>query len=282
MTKDFFAIMFSLTKSQPWLADKYEALRVLLYDDCQNEDEQKLMLELLERFVHITPEKFNELIKELVLEIITDDITSETTQLVAMSGDYYSDSGQFVLYGLKLELERQGWREHLTVTNFQRSPREFKKHGEVHTNIVLIDEFVGSGKTVVSRVTRLRKLYRENNVNNVSFYVKTIASTALGIAHAKENGIKIESLITLDKGISDFYASDLVSEKLALMDRLESILSESYHDRELPKLGYGQTESLYVREGGNTPNSVFPIFWWPFFTDKSKRKTMLIRAMGDA
>ncbi len=110
-----------------------------------------------------------------------------------MSGDYNSDSGDYVLYGLKPELERQGWREHLTVSNFQRSPREFTKHGGIHTNIVLIDEFVGSGKTVVSRVTRLRKLYSEKNVNNVSIYVKTIASTALGIAHAEENGVNIES-----------------------------------------------------------------------------------------
>lgn len=274
--------MFSLAKSQPWLASKYKELETLLYQDCQTEDERQLMLELLERFVHITSDKFSELTKELVESVVTDNLTSETTQLVSMTGDYSSDSGQFVLYGLKPELERQDWREHLTVTNFQRSYREFNKHGRVHKNIVLIDEFVGSGRTVVSRISRLRQLYTENNVNDVSFYVKAIASTTMGMSHAKDNDINIECLICLDKGISDFYNSDLVPTKLALMERLESILSESYNDRERPKFGYGQTESLYVRDGGNTPNSVFPIFWWPFFNDQSKRDTMLIRAMGDA
>lgn len=285
MNQEFFRIMFSLSKNQPWLDNKVEELNELLYKDCKTEEERILILGLLERFIHITHEEFNNLTTELVEAIVTEpNLTQETTQIVAMTGDYNTDSGQFVLYALKPEFERQGWRGHFTVTNFQRSYKQFKKHNKVHKNVILIDEFVGSGKTVVGRVAKLRQIYNENKITDVTFYVKSIAASKMGMAHAKNHGINIESLILLDKGISDFYDPKLVPAKLKLMDQLESILTPSYTDRDLPNHGYGQTESLYVRDGGNTPNSVFPIFWWPFLLEKpeEERNRILIRAMGDA
>ncbi len=282
MRKDFFKIMFGLSKIQPWVGDKYDELQELLYDECQTDDERKLILELIERFVHVSHRKFSELTDELVESIVTDKLDSSTTQIVAMTGDFNPDSAQLVSYALKPILERYKWRDHLAVTHFQRSYREFVKNGCAHKNIVLVDEFVGSGKSVVGRVKQLEKIYCGNDITDVDIFVKVIVSSKVGIEYAKSQGVNIESLICLDKGISDSYESGLVKSKLDLMDRLESILSISYNDRDLPKLGYGETECLYIRDGGNSPNSVFPIFWWPFLVSDKERKTMLTRAMGDA
>ena len=69
---------------------------------------------------------------------------------------------------------------------------------------------------------------------------------------------------------------------MQLMDELEDNLSQNYNGKELPKYGYGKVESLYAREDGNTPNSVFPIFWWPFYKNQNVRVTLLTRAMRDA
>jgi hypothetical protein len=283
MNKSVFKILFNLTKKQPWLEDKVYELQELLFSDCNSEEERELILELLERFTHVSYKRFSELINMLVEDIATDpNLEDKTTQVVAMTGDYSSDSAQFVTYALKAPFEKMKWREHITVTNFQRAYKEFNKHGKKHTNIVLVDEFVGSGKTIVGRVNTLKKLFNDNGVTNIKIYVKVIAASSIGVKKAKESDVDLTSYLVLEQGISEHNDAAEAARKLALMDRLESILSTSYKNRALPCRGYGGTESLYTRDDGNTPNSVFPIFWWPFFKDNTARETLLIRAMGDA
>jgi hypothetical protein len=283
MKQNVFKILLHLTKKQPWLEDKADKLQKLLYSDCKSDEERELILELLERFTHVSNQDFSKLVHTLVEDIATDpDLEDKTTQIVAMTGDYSSDSAQFVTYALKAPFEKVKWRDHITVTNFQRSYREFNKKGRKHSNIILVDEFVGSGKTIVDRVNTLKKLFESNGVTNINIKVKAIAASSIGVKKAKEAGVDLTSYLVIEQGISGHYASNELAQKLALMDRLESILSISYQDRELPKLGFGKTESLYTRDDGNTPNSVFPIFWWPFFIDNADRETILIRAMGDA
>tara|TARA_R110002050_G_scaffold34959_1_gene88138 strand:+ start:3825 stop:4676 length:852 start_codon:yes stop_codon:yes gene_type:complete len=283
MNKEKFRIIYHLLKTQPWLDEQEEELISLLFEDCKTDEQRQLVLELLNKFTHISHEKFSELINELVEAIVTEPgITSSNTQIVSMTADYNSDSGQFVLYALKGALERLGWRDHLSITNFQRSYREYKKNGEVHKNIILIDEFVGSGKTAVNRAETLSKLYKDQGVDGVTIKIKAIASSEIGIKHIKDNNLHIESLLVLNKGISNSDNEDEIPQKLTLMNELESMLSTIYEGRQLPKLGYGKTECLYSRADGNTPNSVFPIFWWPILANQTPRKTLLVRAMGDA
>ncbi|EHR6922404.1 hypothetical protein KUK83_000147 [Vibrio parahaemolyticus] len=283
MQQNVFKILLNLTRKQPWLEDKTDELERLLFSECESEEERELILELLERFTHVTNEKFSELINTLVEDIATDpNLEEETTQIVAMTGDSNSDSGQFVLYALKPGLEKFSWRKHITVNNFQRAYKAFNTHGKKHTNIILVDEFVGSGQTIIGRVKRLKDLFEGNGITNINIRVKCLAASSIGIKKAEEAEIDLTAYLVIKQGISGHYDSTEVASKLALMDRLESILSTSYGTRNLPKLGYGGTESLYTRDSGNTPNSVFPIFWWPFFNDNSSRSPLLIRAMGDA
>ncbi len=283
MKQNVFRILFKLTQKQPWLEDKDDDLQKLLFSDCKTDEERELILELLERFTHVSHKDFGVLINELVEDIVTEPtLTDDTTQIVAMTGDYNADSAQFVLYSLKPIFERLKWRQHITVTNFQKSLRQYKKMGYKHSNIILVDEFVGSGKTIVGRVNTLQKLFSDNGINNVSIQVKVIAASSVGIKYAQKNNISLTSYLTIDQGISDHYHGQEIINKFAIMDKLEAILSTSYEGRDLPYYGYGGTESLYTRDDGNTPNSVFPIFWWPFFSDNTDRDTLLIRAMGDA
>ena len=62
---------------------------------------------------------------------------------------------------------------------------------------------------------------------------------------------------------------------------LELKLAQWINDKELYKysFGYGNAEALYTMEGcsGNTPNSVFPVFWWLFDLKEKKRSTLLTR-----
>lgn len=282
MNKEKFRLVFELAEQQPWILGKYDVLENLLWNECDDERKRELLIELLHRFVHVTASNFTNHLQSLAKKIANDPaLSDESTQLVAMAADSSSDSSQYLLYALKPIMERLGWRRHKLVNRFGLSYREYKKNNKLK-NIVLIDEFIGSGQTVLGRVKTIKSAYESAGVEDINIIVKVIASTKQGMDVLLGESIHLDAEVILRKGISDFYDSDVVKDKLSVMESLENTLLEEYEDIEMPRLGYGETECLYVRDDGNTPNSVFPIFWWPFFKSGDERRTLLTRAMGDA
>ena len=216
----------------------------------------------------------------MVYSIITHPkVNPADTQVVAMTGDYKPDSGGFISYCLKPIFEKRRWRGYLACTNFQKSLSAFKRNGKKHVNIFLIDEFVGSGKTAIGRVETIKRQYKEIGVD-INVRVKAIAAAAIGVKALNDAGIDFECFYELDRGISDSAGEDVL-DKLQLMLAVEELLSKSFEDIDMPSLGYGGTESLYYREDGNAPNSVFPIFRWPIYKNGEDRKTLLTRAMSE-
>lgn len=282
MDKDKFRLIFELGKKQPWLIKKYVELENLLWLECDDEQKRELILELLYRFKHISASRFSKHLESLARKIVQDkSLSDSTTQLVAMAADANADSSQYLLYGLKPIMERLGWRDYKQVNTFGSSFRAYKQNNKLK-NIVLIDEFIGTGQTVLGRVKALRAVYENAGIKDTKIIVKVVACTRQGMDAVQSESIDIDSEIILEKGISDFYDPLVAKDKLSIMLSMESSLLDSYKDIKMPSLGYGGTESLYVRDDGNTPNSVFPIFWWPFLKAGDERKTLLTRAMGDA
>ena len=64
------------------------------------------------------------------------------------------------------------------------------------------------------------------------------------------------------------------------MWRLEAGLKEMIGRESLPHFGWGAAEALFGSPY-NTPNSVFPIFWWPKTRDNSDRNTILRRLLSE-
>ncbi|EMD5790701.1 TPA: hypothetical protein SMP24_002588 [Proteus mirabilis] len=284
MDRKEFEIIFKLNKKQPWLAEKYSELISLLFNDCKCENERKLLIELLDRFTYLCESDFNDALNKLSDYLVGESgLNAATTQIVSLTADSYSDSGQSILYALKGRLERRHWREHLAINRFGASYKEFNRTGKRHTNIVFVDEYIGSGKTVISRVDEINRIYKGNGINNITIKVMTVAASTVGLDKIKEKNIEVKCIYEIKKGITDFFIDiNERIEKISTMNNLENLLLTNYNGKALPKLGYGEVESLYSRDYGNTPNNVFPIFWWPFYSDSSSRKTILTRAMGDA
>ena len=254
----------------------------LLFTECSRDELQELIIDLISRFEYLPQNKYTMLLDDLALGIVTEPGLNDTnTQLVAMAPDSNADSSQEVLYYMKVKLQQLGWLNHKLVNRYDASIRTYKKSPK-HKNILLLDEFVGSGNTVLNRVTRIKSQFAEKNIFDYSIRVRVLVATRAGLSLIKQSGVDISSEIIIDKGISDNYPNSDVNNKLSLMIELESLLLSYFKDRPLPSLGYGKTESLYCRDNGNTPNSVFPIFWWPFYENGEKRIPMLHRAMGDA
>lgn len=67
-----------------------------------------------------------------------------------------------------------------------------------------------------------------------------------------------------------------------MMRTIEGKLSQSHNYRALPSLGYGELQVALSIESKNTPNNVFPIFWWKYYSNYTVRDVLLHRAMDDA
>lgn len=283
LTRESFYTILRLTKKQPWLEGKNDILFNLLANECDSEDKRSLLIELLDRFLYLSSDEFQKKLEELAESIVTDpELTDASTQVVAMAADSSSDSSQLILYGIKSILERCGWCNYKSINIFSKAYASYNKSGGTHYNIVLIDEFVGSGSTVINRVSEIERQFKNVIAPNLSIRVKVIVATEHGLSNIIKAGINIESLMVIKKGISDFNTTPIANRKRALMIDLENLLSKTFNDRNLPSLGYGESESLYSRDNGNTPNNVFPIFWWPYYQNNNKRQVLLTRAMGDA
>lgn len=286
MKKEHFNFIFTLMSRQPWLADYEESLSHLLFNNCQTEDERELIITLLSNLNYLSEAEFSDAQTKLYNTIIKSlNLQPHTTIIAAMSADSAPDSAQYLLYPLKAFLQRNGWYDHKYVNAFGKIYSEIKNENQ-YENIVLIDEFIGTGSTVVNRIKNIKQTFnKEQKGRNLKFYVRTIAAMEQGISHIKESlpEVDIDAIFTLQKGIERLYDKIEITSKQDLMKIIENnSLSPKYKDTNMPSLGHGESESLYCRENGNTPNNVYPIFWWTFNRDETVRPTILTRAMGDA
>lgn len=278
LNRESFKILYGLKDAQPWLRDKEAALCSLLFEDCPSSDHRTLILDLINRFTYLSVSAYKEKIGDLAMDIATDpEISEGTTQIVAMAADSSADSSQYVLYDLKVELEKKGWSNYKQVNKFGDSYKMYTRNPE-HKHIVLIDEFIGSGQTVKSRVDELHRVYRGASVADYTVRVKALVATRVGVEFLRGLGIVVDAQVMVDRGISDYYHGASIAANIRLMKDVESVLSEQFHlDPEL-SLGYSQVEALYTRDGGNTPNNVFPIFWWARYKMNKARNTICLRS----
>lgn len=140
------------------------------------------------------------------------------------------------------------------------------------SNIVLVDDVVGTGRTIAKEVTRIaEEIYTLSKNRNV--FVLTVAGYEEGIQHIiKETGASVVCALeyTTKDTVSNldglFYRNLPVSEREVYLERVKRYcrsISQS-------ELGYGSLGGLLVFEH-NTPNTTLPIIchngkgWLPLF-----------------
>ncbi len=272
MKKADYNRFYKILPKQNWLAEKEEELKELL-TSCKKQTHKNLLFELLEEFSFI-----NDALFKIYLNLIADYIINDSgfeidrTQIVGMTMDSTPDSSQWILQQLKPILTRRGWNNVKITTNFTRGVRSLNKEGK--NQLILIDEFIGSGQSVQGRVDYLVREAR------IDYEIKAcfIAGMEKGIDSIKDNFADFKCFLPLKKGISDKYEGKELISELKNMSEIEAELMQQINEKKLSKyhLGYNQTESLYS-SFGNTPNSVFPVFWWPYDKKKRSRNTLLTR-----
>lgn len=274
INRDELSKIFSLYSRQPWLLDREDNFIELLLM-CETAENKKLILELLSEFHFLEFKTLNNFLNLIADFIITDSGFSEAnTQIAAITYDDEADSSQKILDYIKIPLHKQGWADIKTVNRFGAT---IKNHGEGRTQILFIDEFVGSGSTIVGRIKQLQNDIKSHFELKFCF----IAGMDYGIRNIEALGYEVYCPLRLPKGISERFMHPELEAKTDLMTGLESKLADTINSYKLPaySFGYNKAEALYSLEGsnGNTPNSVFPIFWWPRTKDGKTRNTLLTR-----
>ena len=272
--KDEYHKLTSLYVKQKWLIPKKNELKELI-DFCGDNDSKDLVFSLLERFFYLETETLNMLLNEIA-DYITNKsgYKEETTQILSMTFDDEADSGQKILDDIKHPIFKNGWRSIKTVNNLGKGITNYNKG---KTEIILIDEFIGSGKTLKGRIDYLKKNIKGTFTLKCCF----VAGTHETISDLISEGIEIFCPLQLEKGISEHFKDKELSKAEDLMLDLELKLAPYIKKKELYNFsfGYGGAEALYTLEGcnGNTPNSVFPIFWWLMDKKENQRNTLLTR-----
>lgn len=281
MNKSTFDLVFGLARSQPWLSERSSEISSILFDECQDDFSREMICEILGRFSYVSLDRFREMVESLALDIMTmPGLSEETTQVVAMAADSTPDSSQELIYRLKSKFPDLGWERNGLVNRFGKAYKKFQEGG--FKDIVLVDEFVGSGKTVTGRVAEIKAQFKSGGVCDYSIRVRVLVATEIGLKVVRDAGIDISSVLVIKKAIDDYYDPSVVASYQNKMIDIESRFSAEFEGREMPSMGYGGVQAAYYREDANTPNSVFPVFWWPAYVDGSRRNRLLIRAVIDA
>jgi hypothetical protein len=270
-----FNLVFSLAVKQGWLINVEQELGFLI-SECESQEELDLISQLLLRFKYLDSEEERLALSTIADEILALNVEQSLVQIVATSADDDADSGQAVVYALKPIFARKGWTGVRLVNQFGKSQRYVPEHPV----ICLVDEFVGTGRTFVGRVKAMIRDFKANKgFTSARFYAFAYAGMRAAKDLMEGSGLfeKVLFVNILERGISDFYDEVERNQAVQSMLALEQRLQPAVNSYNLPSLGDGASEALYGREGGNAPNSVFPIFWWPKRSDGSDRSTILVR-----
>ena len=283
LSKDQFEFAVEVQKTSEWLLN-YSAPLYELIKLCKNKTERVLISDLLNRFTYLSEDDFHFYLYEFVSTIAdTWRLPLGSTQVAAITYDKEADSAQMVLDLLQYHFAENHCHGIRTVNKLQ----DCKLYVSERPNIVLVDEFVGTGNTILKVVgtlhAMLRKFFKKKQMQPIPYNIRVlvVASMLIGEERIRAKGIDFYSCISLKRGISDYLTGDIRKKTIKRMYKMEELLVNKINRYELNdyRLGYRHSQSLYAAEGRNAPNNVFPIFWWPKLSDGSDRKTICYRLL---
>jgi len=261
-----FSQLFDLCFQRPWLAYFNPALYYLWFN-ADNNFQKKLLEKLLLDFLYLTDNDVREVCKKISNQIETEwKLVPPDTIIIATCNGKEPDGSQMLIQKIKNKFDIK-WREQNFLSHFSY----LEDHLTHNLNIVLLDDFIGTGKTISGRIETVNNLIKEKQCNNVKLFL--VSAAAMNFAKSTLDNLYINhySANWLDRGISESFEGSERVQAVAEMKNLEKKLSSKWDALKLPSFGYGQSESLFSNGDSNVPNNVFPIFWWPYDNDGKER-----------
>ncbi|MDF3821727.1 hypothetical protein P3G55_17615 [Leptospira sp. 96542] len=271
-----FNDIYGLIKKNSWLEDLQSQL-IELWNFCEYKEESDLLIELIDRFKILDLRDLNELGKNLYEKTVEFNLPVGSTYLTATAEKGELDGSAFGLDLIKNKFPSAiGWKTH----HFSSNLVDFAHKVPAGSSVILFDDFIGSGKTIIRKINYFLNKLKERNIQIKKIYIFSFAALEEGILNIKsQHQIEIYVPIILKKGITDFNNSIDTKKKINTMLNLEKKLKPTFSKLKLEdhSLGYKKSEALYTISGKNCPNNVFPIFWWPLDFQNNARSTLFTR-----
>lgn len=241
-----------------------------LFGICANNDEAEILLHTLSQMSILDHDQLSFGLKAMARHAAAKIEDSGTLAIVAMAYDSSADGSQLILQMLKTELDRN-----LKIKLFNTIPNYLRKMEE-YPHFMLIDDFSGTGGTVLNRLRHIDKNAQSRQIS-ITRSVCLIAAMQAAKLAIESEGYEVKVFKELKAGLSGHFSGDTLDQARRQMLRLESELNPNISGKALPSFGHGGAEALYFVHPGNAPNSNFPIFWWPEDKTGNPRKTMMRR-----
>lgn len=265
LDRKIFDAAIDLMISQPWLQSKKREFSELLAFS-SDENHQALLIDLLLRTKHLTRDQFGNAIDRMREQV--EDVWSldpATTSFVSSNSKQTTDSSQEILNLLKsTHWTNSGWQRNQFYIKFKESLNSIPKNGTV----VIVDDFIGSGNTIL-KAAQWFSDEKAKSGKQFDLKVLAVAGCSEGLRNIQAAAYDVFSVLTVPKGISDhFTGADLHAAKIWMTEIENALAASGKPATALDKYRFGweKQEAVYVRDGGNTPNNVFPIFWWKWST----------------
>ncbi|MBZ9778451.1 phosphoribosyltransferase [Psychroflexus sp. CAK8W] len=255
----------------------------LEYDDLKS---KKIIYSLLKNFKYVFQEDAALDVKNKLTKCIADwNLSPDNTLLIGFRKHNYPDGSQIILNFIKsilIEINPK-WQEYNLLPDFHYGIKRIKKNGFPRNgvdlkNIVLVDDFIGTGGTAKTNIQHLKKLISDMS-KDFSLNLFALAAMKTGIKLLKPLESNISVCYELDKAsktIWPYLERKSIRKKIVNM---EKILYEGVEPEKLEKfsLGYGKSEAIFAWNRFNLPNNNFPIFWWNRYSDGKSRKPLFNR-----
>ncbi|QHL85974.1 hypothetical protein GU926_00350 [Nibribacter ruber] len=272
MKREDYNRILRLYPKQKWLVKKESELFSLL-QHCDLPHQKELVFELLNEFIYVDLELL-EIYLENIAEYIVNSsgFTLERTIITALAWEGDPDSSQMIIQLLRPWMTRKGWNNVAFASNVPKGMKLLNKYG--YDQVILVDEFLGTGRTAEIRIEYLR----QGAVRDLEIKACFVAGMKFGLCKISKLYDDVFCTLELDQAITDKYSGIEKTNAIRSMHQLETKLLNDINGKKLKdyKFGFSKTQALYSSYG-NIPNSVFPIFWWPYDNESKNRNVLFIR-----
>ncbi|ELB2163530.1 hypothetical protein QNZ92_000082 [Vibrio parahaemolyticus] len=263
---DDFYLIDKYKEEVEWLQSEcYDAGLTTLLNEFEDESERALILTLLKRVEHYQiSDRIND-IARLVTKIEELKLDPKKTLIIATARESESDGSKAWQYFFKFYLaQHRTWSEQSLVASLESSYQ--KLTNKVYENVVIFDDFIGSGGTMVKKVNEFSKNLVQRKVSLPKIHIFALAGMEFGVRYIEQKlNNEVVCPVLVKKGISEQQISPKQkAEEKALMLQMEKTLEEIYSWEKFTgtcSLGFNKSEALYQVQYTNCANNVFPIFW---------------------
>ncbi|OXA98961.1 hypothetical protein B0A75_12910 [Flavobacterium oncorhynchi] len=271
MNSNTFARLYSIFSTKRW-HDK-ETHEIVFTNLCHllgnlNDDQQNFLLDLIERYTWLSFSEYQSKLIQIFNNIPSGEI--DTLKKIILfpimnpNDEDKTKSGHGMLLLLRGLIGFLTKYSHLKFKEMEAFEDLEHPTFNLATNeqIYLLDDFLGSGDTIKSTID---KILTNPNITIDKIKVITIASHKQAINYMDGIGIQYYTDIITAKGITEYYTTPELEEKILLMNEIEKLLPTKKYN-----FGYGKSEGLITLY--RTPNNTFPIFWHDYEKKQQKFK----------